>query len=209
MDYFKIYNRIICRAKLEKRKKLNRIDINYIYYESHHIIPRCMGGSNEEANLVLLTAREHFLCHWLLYESNKKNTKLALAFFMMCNVKDKNQIRYTPSSKIIEYAKIQHSLYHHSKLDKFKKINSDLRKGKSLEVQLGKEKALSCSIKKSNSLKECYLNNPHLLKRKSESMKGKNKVPKRFTCPNCGKIGGISTMKQKHLPKCLANTTNS
>ncbi len=36
------------------------------YFESHHIIPRALGGSNEKPNLVLLTAREHFVVHWLL-----------------------------------------------------------------------------------------------------------------------------------------------
>lgn len=36
------------------------------YVERHHIIPRCMGGSNDRDNLVALTAREHFLAHMLL-----------------------------------------------------------------------------------------------------------------------------------------------
>lgn len=36
------------------------------YYENHHIIPRSLNGSNSSENLVLLTAREHFICHWLL-----------------------------------------------------------------------------------------------------------------------------------------------
>ena len=39
------------------------------YYEKHHIIPRCLNGSNDKDNLVLLTAREHYLCHWLLWKS--------------------------------------------------------------------------------------------------------------------------------------------
>jgi len=36
------------------------------YVEMHHVIPRCMGGSNLRNNLVPLTAKEHFICHWLL-----------------------------------------------------------------------------------------------------------------------------------------------
>lgn len=36
------------------------------YYESHHIQPKSCGGTNEKINLVLLTPREHFLCHLLL-----------------------------------------------------------------------------------------------------------------------------------------------
>ena len=36
------------------------------YTERHHIIPKSLGGSNDKVNLVDLTAREHFVCHWLL-----------------------------------------------------------------------------------------------------------------------------------------------
>jgi len=36
------------------------------YIERHHIIPKSLGGSNSKDNLVNLTAREHFVCHWLL-----------------------------------------------------------------------------------------------------------------------------------------------
>ena len=36
------------------------------YVEKHHIIPRCIGGSDHKENLVSLTAREHFVCHLLL-----------------------------------------------------------------------------------------------------------------------------------------------
>jgi hypothetical protein len=36
------------------------------YVERHHIQPRSLGGSDNNDNLVNLTAREHFICHWLL-----------------------------------------------------------------------------------------------------------------------------------------------
>ena len=36
------------------------------YCEKHHIIPRSLGGNNTKANLVVLTLREHYLCHLLL-----------------------------------------------------------------------------------------------------------------------------------------------
>lgn len=37
-----------------------------IYQERHHIIPKSFGGCDAESNLVFLTPREHFICHWLL-----------------------------------------------------------------------------------------------------------------------------------------------
>ena len=100
MNYQRIYDQIIDRAKSE-----SRIKSKDVYYEAHHIIPKCMGGSDDKTNLILLTAREHFLCHWLLHLIYPENYKLSMAFVMMCNVKDKNQCRYTPSSRIIEYSK--------------------------------------------------------------------------------------------------------
>jgi len=75
MNYIRIYNQIINKAK-------NRIIQDLQYYENHHIIPKCMGGSNKKDNLVKLTAREHFICHWLLFKEYK-TSKLAHAWFMM------------------------------------------------------------------------------------------------------------------------------
>jgi hypothetical protein len=34
--------------------------------ERHHVFPKSLGGSNGRDNLIKLTAREHFLVHWLL-----------------------------------------------------------------------------------------------------------------------------------------------
>lgn len=39
---------------------------NELYTEKHHIIPKSLGGSNKKENLIRLSAREHFLVHWLL-----------------------------------------------------------------------------------------------------------------------------------------------
>lgn len=36
------------------------------YSETHHIIPKAMGGPNSKSNLVRLTARQHFVAHSLL-----------------------------------------------------------------------------------------------------------------------------------------------
>lgn len=36
------------------------------YTEQHHIIPKSLGGRNTNNNIVRLSAREHFICHWLL-----------------------------------------------------------------------------------------------------------------------------------------------
>ena len=40
------------------------------YHERHHIVPKCMDGSNDEENLIDLFAREHFEAHRLLALEN-------------------------------------------------------------------------------------------------------------------------------------------
>jgi len=46
--------------------RISRIFEDDTYTEKHHIIPKSMGGSNLEDNLVKLTFKEHFIVHWLL-----------------------------------------------------------------------------------------------------------------------------------------------
>lgn len=55
------------------------------YFEIHHIIPRCMGGSNDPSNLVKLPAREHFIVHQCLAKIHKGafGGKLIVAAFLM------------------------------------------------------------------------------------------------------------------------------
>lgn len=78
MDYKRIYRNIIKSGK-ERVKEEGR------YYENHHIIPKFLykmnsknkrgifdGNPNDPKNLVLLTLREHFICHLLLYKIYKK-----------------------------------------------------------------------------------------------------------------------------------------
>ena len=47
-------------------KGLNRVLKDNIYTEKHHILPKCMGGKDEENNYVIFTAREHIIAHMLL-----------------------------------------------------------------------------------------------------------------------------------------------
>lgn len=59
MDYRAHYNRLMDRAKA-------RVLSGYI--ETHHVVPRCVGGSDDRENLVQLTAEEHYVAHQLLHK---------------------------------------------------------------------------------------------------------------------------------------------
>ena len=79
MNYRRIYNDLI------ENRQQNPITEGYS--ENHHILPRSLGGSNNLDNLVKLSAREHFICHYLLAKIYKKKTfnwyKMNHAFMMM------------------------------------------------------------------------------------------------------------------------------
>lgn len=80
------------------------------YIEKHHIIPRSMGGKDTKENLVVLTAREHYIAHLLLTKcvENKYKGKILHAYIMMAQVKDINQERfYKVNSRIFEVRKIE------------------------------------------------------------------------------------------------------
>jgi hypothetical protein len=38
-----------------------------ILFELHHILPRSMGGSNSNDNLIKMTLREHYIAHAILF----------------------------------------------------------------------------------------------------------------------------------------------
>lgn len=77
MNYKAIYDNLIKRAS-------SRIIDSLAYYETHHIIPKCLGGSNDVTNLVKLTAREHYIAHLCLIKIYPGNAKLVKAAVMMC-----------------------------------------------------------------------------------------------------------------------------
>ena len=74
-----------------------------VYTERHHIIPKSRGGSNDEDNLVYLSARAHFVAHWLLWKIYRDQA-MALAFKRMCEA-PKHSPRVNISGKRYEYAK--------------------------------------------------------------------------------------------------------
>ena len=74
MNYQRHYDLLIERAKVR---------VLTGYKESHHIVPRCLGGGNEASNLVDLTAEEHFLAHQLLVKIIPGHKMIFAAHAMM------------------------------------------------------------------------------------------------------------------------------
>ena len=72
--YHRWYLSIVAKAQAEGRKKCGDGK-----YDQHHIIPVSMGGTNDKSNLVLLTSKEHFLCHLLLFKCTEGKAKMSMA----------------------------------------------------------------------------------------------------------------------------------
>lgn len=104
--YSRWYEQIVTRAK-------TRILSNDTYSERHHVIPKSVGGNNSKDNIVVLTAREHFVCHWLLikFTTGRFRLKMAAALSMMHRTKNDHMNRYKSVnfSRIYESIKILHS----------------------------------------------------------------------------------------------------
>lgn len=121
MNYTLLYQKI-CKRGQNREKQPN------IYYEKHHIIPKCLGGLDCISNITILTAREHFIVHKILCKiyANSEDIikyKLASAFNMMC-IHNKH-IRIT-NSKHFQNARIEFSKNHPMKNGEIKNktINS-------------------------------------------------------------------------------------
>ncbi|AUM58670.1 putative homing endonuclease [Plesiomonas phage phiP4-7] len=94
MNYQAIYSDLIAKRKSKKPRG---------YSEKHHIIPRCLGGSDDRNNLVMLTAREHFIAHRLLAKVHGGRLWAAVAMMSRAKTKSANGVAVT--SRTYEIAK--------------------------------------------------------------------------------------------------------
>jgi len=172
MNYQKIYNQIIERAQIRQLEG---------YSEKHHIIPKCLGGNNKKENLVKLTAREHFLCHWLLFRIYQANQGLAYSFWIMSNryLKDKKQSSRSYQEAKEAFSKLRKG-QKHSEMAKEKlrnnkergmKISISLKGSKRTELtknnqslaRLGKKESLETRQRKSKTLTGMKKSKEHVL----------------------------------------------
>ncbi len=83
MNYQKIYQQLIDRARFRNITG---------YKETHHIVPRCLGGSDDASNLVELTPEEHYIAHQLLVKIHTNDRRLLYAAVMMCSNRINNKL---------------------------------------------------------------------------------------------------------------------
>jgi hypothetical protein len=86
-------------------KSLSREEL--IIFESHHIVPKSLGGTNQKENLAKLTPREHFICHLLLMKMTEglEKRKMSFAIKMMIAKSSKHARDFKITSKMYEIIK--------------------------------------------------------------------------------------------------------
>jgi len=173
MNHLKIYDDLVKHAKKQKRLK------NGLYFENHHIIPKCLGGNNDPENLVLLTLREHFVAHKLLTYIYPEHRGIFLAFHRLCY--DKSN-KYIATSRDYKFAKqliksIPPKSHYQIWLEKYGKEEADKReKHKRDKIQKTMTGVKYSKERIENAAKGhigIKLSEKTCLKKK-ESMKGKN-----------------------------------
>jgi len=92
--YTRIYFSIIETAR-------SRVLSKDHYKETHHIIPRSMGGDNSSGNLVDLTAREHFICHKLLVRMTEGESRGKMAFALVLMSGKRGSKIYDSTKKLL------------------------------------------------------------------------------------------------------------
>ncbi len=96
MNYQAHYDRLIERARLRPKPA--------VYCENHHIVPKCLGGSDEDINLVMLTAPEHYVAHQLLVKLNPTHYGISYAATRMTEFND----RLIRSNKLYGWLRVRY-----------------------------------------------------------------------------------------------------
>lgn len=152
--YSSWYFSIVNRAKSQNRSKSKDN-----YFEKHHIIPKSLNGRNTKDNLVLLTAKEHYICHLLLVKMTEGKDK-ANMFFAFKSMNISNEYTKRHNAKSFEFFRIafrnsicgeNHPRYGTTVSDETKAKISSTRKALSIPSPQ-KGKVLSAEVREKMSI---------------------------------------------------------
>ena len=141
------------------------------YKEIHHILPKSLGGTNDQHNLITLTARQHFIAHWMLWKTYR-NPKMTLAFWSMRMIKGDRHFKI--NSKTYQLLKEEHASIQSTRM----KLNNPMKNLISVEKVRTKHlgKSLSELTKQKMSVTRMGVKKSEITKQKiSEASKGKAK----------------------------------
>ena len=171
--------------------------------ERHHIVPKCMGGSNKQDNVVRLSDREHYICHRLLVKMTSGTDCQKMWLALDCFTKS---IQVRPgvrvSSRVVAAARAQSRIY----LSSIRKGNATRPAGtyRHSNETRQKQSASAVGIVKRPA---GFSHSEHTRDLMAQNRKGKNLgVPSwnkgvSQVCPHCLKtVGG--TLNRWHGDRC-------
>lgn len=135
----KTYNDLIESRKYRGTKRKRNDGLN-----KHHIIPKCLGGKDEEDNYVLLTFREHIIAHMLLYKLYPNKSKLAYALLRMIQSsksdRKENQYKLNKLGQPIKFSTRYYEDLRIKSIEYLKEINTGKKHSKETIEKIRKAK---------------------------------------------------------------------
>lgn len=183
--YYNTYNNLINKCKLMKEADYG----DSVYTEKHHILPKCIGGTDDDFNLVIMPVRYHIVAHMLLAKIYPDNGKLHHAVHLMLTGDRNKKINKHISTRLVA---------------KFKERKSYFTRGKyhpNYGKHLSKETRDKISKSVSGERNGMYGKHPskETLIKKSKAMTGKKLPPRsietkqKISAANTGKFPTIET----------------
>lgn len=224
MNYKMHYNRIIERAKFR--------EING-YSERHHVIPRCMGGTDRKENLVRLTPEEHFLAHQLLVKIHPNNNSLIWglkAMTISSRLVIRNNKMFGWIRRLVSNANSER-IFTKETREKMSssKLGNTYKRGKIASDETRKMLSIAASgrkhtdeskakisaagkrpCKEETKIKIGLSNRGRKLPpisemtRKKLSESANGRIYRKVICNYCNKSGGVTGMKRWHFENCKA-----
>lgn len=186
-------------ALCQSRQTLIRENSKDTYYEKHHIIPRSLGGTDHPSNLVMLTPKEHYIAHLLLYNHYKSIggeplKKMAFALVSMNATNNPNfkreRIKSSRTYQTIKEAarvavlgrKVENTVnYKKSKTSAHIEAIRKARLEAPPRSEKSKEKMRQSALSRGDNFTGNYTS---------------------ITCSHCGKEGQYNAMLRWHLDNC-------
>jgi len=192
MNYRKHYDLLIERSKSR--------DLSG-YTERHHIVPKCMGGTNSRSNIAILTPKEHFLAHQLLMKMYPENRDLVLAVKIMT----------VSSDTVIRNNKMFGWLRKRFSEAMKQRVVTEATKNKISIANIGNKNAqgLKHSDESKNKISIAGMRPCSEEKKKKigDANRGrkspfKGQILPVVKCPHCSKEGAGGSMKRYHFENC-------
>jgi hypothetical protein len=194
MDYSAIYDSLVSRARDRNwsHRRFHKRGVSPpCYVEAHHVVPKSLGGDDNDSNVVILTAREHFIAHRLLTKIHP-----CKAMYGALSAMQRDRGGRKLSSRQVEVCRIATSLARRGRMSEAELLRHHM-------VHLGSRRSDETRAKISRRARGRRAWNRG--KTMTEEQRAPMRKPKTITkvvCPHCGKVGARHVMSRYHFDNC-------